>query len=204
MRAGYGQVPSRSANAIEVTNMNAFELNKVAMAFLATVFILFSLSLLSDSIFHAETPEQAGYVIEASEGGGESEVADTGPAYDPITPLLASADASAGESVFKKCASCHTWEKGGANKVGPNLWGVVGSVVGTNVADFKYSAALTAYGESGKTWTYEELNGFLFKPKSHIKGTSMGFSGLKKTDDRANLIAWLRTHSESPEPLPGS
>ncbi|MGB7288065.1 MAG: cytochrome c family protein [Salaquimonas sp.] len=180
-------------------------MNKIALAFLAAVFVLFSLSLLSGSIFNAHTPEQAGYEIaEAEGGGGATETAAAGPAYEPIEALLASADLAAGETVFKKCASCHTWENGGANKVGPNLWNVVGGQIGSHHPEFSYSAGLKAYGESGKNWTYEELNGFLFKPKAHIKGTAMGFAGLKKTEDRANLVGWLRTHSDSPVPLPGS
>lgn len=190
---------------IEVLNMDSFEFNKVAMAFLGAVFAIFSLTLLSESIFHSEVPEQAGYEIATAEGSsGDSGAVASGPAYEPIEALLASADLAAGETVFKKCASCHTWEKGGANKVGPNLWNVVGSTIGNHNAEFGYSAALKTYGESGKSWTYEELNGFFFKPKSHVKGTAMGFAGLKKTEDRANLIGWLRTHSDAPVPLPGS
>ena len=186
--------------------MNSFEMNKVFMAVLGTIFFLFCLSLLSESIFHSEMPETAGYEIAAAEGsGGESsEGAASGPAYEPIEALLASADLVAGETVFKKCASCHTWEQGGANKVGPNLWNIVGAAIGNNHPEFNYSAGLKAYGEGGKTWTYEELNGFLFKPKAHIKGTAMGFAGLKKVDERANLIGWLRTHADSPVALPGS
>ena len=95
-----------------------------------------------------------------------------------------------------------TVDNGGANKVGPNLWNVVNSPIAAD-DDFSYSSSFKEYAE-GKTWTYEELNGFLFKPKSHIKGTAMGFAGLKKTDERANLIGWLRTHSDNPQALPGS
>ncbi len=185
--------------------MDSFEFNKVAMAFLGAVFVLFSLSLMSESIFHNEVPEQPGYAIAAAEGSGDAEAGEaaSGPAYEPIEALLASADVAAGETVFKKCASCHTWEQGGANKVGPNLWNVVGSPIGTHNPEFGYSAGIKEYG-AGKNWTFEELNGFLFKPKTHIKGTAMGFAGLKETKDRANIIAWLRTHSDSPAPLPGS
>lgn len=183
--------------------MDAFRFNQVAMVVLGTAFVLFALTILSESLFHGEAPEQPGFEIAALEGeSGGGEAADAGPAYDPVEPLLASADPAAGETVFKKCASCHTSEKGGANKVGPNLYGVVGGPIASK-GDFKYSAALTEFG-AGKTWTYEELNGFLFKPKAHVKGTAMGFAGLKKTDDRANLLSWLRTQSDSPAPLPGS
>lgn len=186
--------------------MDSFEFNKIALSFLAAIFVLFSLSLISESIFHADVPEQAGYQIAEAEGGSGGDVAkaDTGPAYEPIEALLASADLGAGEKVFKKCAACHTFEKGGENKVGPNLWNIVDASIGSHSADFKYSSALSAYGESGTKWTYEELNGFLFKPKTHVKGTAMGFAGLKKTEDRANLIGWLRSHADSPAALPGS
>lgn len=186
--------------------MSSFDFNKIAMAFLGTVFILFSLSLLSDAIYHAEAPEEPGYEIQVADNA-EGEVTgqeEAGPAFDPVEPLLASADLGAGENLFKRCASCHTWEQGGANKVGPNLWDVVGSPIGSHVADYNYSSALKDYGADGKVWTYEELNGFLWKPKTHIKGTAMGFAGLKDVEDRANLIAWMRTHADDPEPLPGS
>jgi len=183
--------------------MDSFEFNKIALVFLGTVFVLFSLSLLSESLFHAEVPETPGYEIAASEGAPTTGTETAaGPAYDPIEALLASADPAAGETVFKKCASCHTADKGGANKVGPNLWNTVGGPILSH-PDFNYSAAMKEYGDD-KTWTYEELNGFLFKPKSHIKGTAMGFAGLSKTADRANLIAWLRTQADAPIALPGS
>jgi cytochrome c len=184
--------------------MDSFEFNKIALVFLGSVFVLFALSILSDSLFHAEAPETPGYEIVAAEGteGTGTETA-SGPAYEPIEALLASADIGAGETVFKKCASCHTADKGGANKVGPNLWNVVGGPIYGHHPEFNYSAAIKAYGE-GKNWTYEELNGFLFKPKAHIKGTAMGFAGLPKTQDRVNLIGWLRTQSDAPIALPGS
>ncbi len=186
--------------------MSSFDVNKILMAFLGTVFILFSLALISDTIYHAKAPEVPGYVIQVAENnaGEVSGQEEAGPAYDPVEPLLASADLAAGEDIFKRCASCHTWEKGGANKVGPNLWDIVGAPIGSHVPEFKYSSALVEYGADGKTWTFEELNGFFWKPKTHIKGTAMGFAGLKDVEDRANVIAWLRSHSDDPEPLPGS
>lgn len=183
--------------------MDSFELNKIVMAVLGTVFIVFSLSLISEAIFHTEEPEVAGYAIEVAETSGtETAEADAGPAFEPITAMLASADVSAGEGVFRKCASCHAIEKGGANKVGPALYGVVGRPI-ASADGFSYSAALASYGE-GKTWTYEELNGFLWNPKKYVSGTSMGFAGLKKPEERADLIAWLREQADNPEPLPGT
>jgi cytochrome c len=183
--------------------MDSFRFNQIAMVLLGTVFVLFALSLLSEGLFHAEAPETPGYAIAAAEStpAAGTETA-AGPAYDPIEGLLASADPAAGEAVFKKCASCHTVDKGGANKVGPNLWNVLGGPILSH-PDFNYSAGMKEYG-ADKTWTYEELNGFLFKPKAHIKGTAMGFAGLSKTQDRANIISWLRSQADSPIALPGS
>lgn len=180
--------------------MDSFEFNKYAMAILGTVFIVMSLSFLSDSIFHSDNPEQQGYAVEVAEASTSGGDENTGPAYEPITAMLASADIAAGEKVGKKCATCHSFDEGGANKAGPALWGIVDRPM-ASVSDFGYSAALKAYAE-GKAWTYEELNGFLWKPKAHVKGTSMGFPGLKKVKDRASIVAYLRSLSANPSPLP--
>jgi cytochrome c len=169
------------------------------------VFFLMTLGLASDALFAEHPVETPGFAIAAAEapaeGAGEAEA----PAAElaPISPLLASADAAAGEAVFKKCASCHTWEDGGANKTGPNLWNIINRPAASH-AGFKYSAALTEYAakDGGKIWDYEALNRFLHGPKAYIPGTSMGFAGLKKDQDVANLLAWMRTHSPSPAPLP--
>lgn len=181
--------------------MDSFEFNKLAMAILGTVFLVMSLTFLSDAIFHPVVPETQGYAIEVADGGGsDSGTADTGPAYEPISALLAGADVAAGQKVAKKCAACHTFEEGGANKVGPNLYDIVNKPM-ASVDGFAYSAALKAYGE-GKSWSYDELNGFLWNPKKYLKGTAMGFPGLKKVNDRASITAYLRSLSASPVPLP--
>jgi cytochrome c len=181
--------------------MDSFELNKMAGALLGTVFVVLSIGLARDALFDNPAPAKPGFEIIAAEGGAEAGGEGAAPAaVEPIAPLLASADAAAGANVFKKCASCHTVDNGGANKVGPNLWGIVGRGLGTHEG-FNYSAGLKEFG-AGKNWDYEALSAFLLKPKAYIKGTAMGFAGLAKPEERANLIAYLRSLSDSPVPLP--
>jgi cytochrome c len=181
--------------------MDSFQLNKLAGAFLGTVFILMSVGIISDALFDSPAPEKPGFLIEAAEaaapadGGGGAAAAP-----EPIAPLLAAADPAAGEKVFKKCAACHTPDKGGANKVGPNLWGIVGRAAAAHEG-FSYSAPLKEFAAGG-AWDYEKLSLFITAPKAYIKGTAMGFAGIKKPDERANLIAYLRSLADSPAALP--
>jgi cytochrome c len=184
--------------------MNSFEINKLAGAFLGVVFFVMTLGLVSDALFHDEKVETPGFAIAAADAAAEGESAAEAPAeLAPIAPLLASADAAAGEVVFKKCAACHSIDNGGANKTGPNLWEIVNRPAASHEG-FAYSSALREYAakDGGKVWDYEALNRFLHAPKKYIAGTAMGFAGLKKDTDVANVIAYMRAQAATPAPLP--
>lgn len=178
--------------------MNSFELNKVIGAVLASCLVLLSVSLISDSIFAPVRPAKPGFRIEAKQ-----ETASTAPAAKtetaaPIETRLASADASKGKPETRVCMTCHTLDKNGPNKVGPNLYGVVDRPRASHPG-FDYSSAMKAKG--GK-WTFDELDKFLTHPQGYIPGTKMTFGGIQNPDQRANLIAYLRTLSDNPVPLP--
>ncbi|MGF7008871.1 c-type cytochrome [Aminobacter sp. BE322] len=183
--------------------MDSFEFNKVLGALLGTAFVAFSISIVSDSIFASPVPEKPGFAIEAAEEGGAAEGGGAAaPAAVPIAQLLAAANAEAGAAVFKKCAACHSIEKGGPNKVGPDLWGVVNRPIASHEG-FAYSGGMKEFSQGGSVvWDFEHLNNFLTSPKAYVKGTAMGFAGVKKDDERANLIAYLNSQSDSPAPLP--
>ena len=182
--------------------MDSFEVNKLLGAFLGVMFAVFSIFLVSGAIFAPHIPETPGFAIAAPEGGEAAGAGAEAAAAVPIATLLASADATAGEAVFKKCGACHTGEKGGPNKVGPNFWGVVNRPIASHEG-FAYSGPMKEFSQGGSVvWDYEHLNEFLLSPKADIKGTAMGFAGVKKDEERANLIAYLRTLADSPAPLP--
>jgi cytochrome c len=183
--------------------MDSFQLNKLAGAFLGTVFIIMTIGIASDALFDSPAPEKPGYLIEAAEAATGEAAAGGEPAkVELIAPLLAAADPKAGEVVFKKCTACHSGDNGGANKVGPNLWNIVNRPAAAHEG-FAYSAGMKEFAAGGATtWDYEKLSSFLLAPKATVKGTAMGFAGVKKIDERANLIAYLRTLSDSPAALP--
>jgi cytochrome c len=177
-----------------------FEINKIIMALLLALLISVIAGIVANHLVEPEKLAKNAYEIEGVEESG-SVTAVSGPdVAEPITPLLAKASVENGQKVAQKCLQCHTFEKGGQNKIGPNLWGVVGAKHG-HVDGFAYSSALT---QNPGTWDYESLNHFLYKPREYIKGTKMSFVGLKKTQDRADLIAYLRTLNDSPLPLPAN
>lgn len=181
--------------------MDSFEMNKVIGGLLGTVFVVFSVALVSDALFASPAPEKPGFVIEAAEptaGAAGAEAA--GP--KPIAELMPAASAEKGAAIFKKCEACHSGEKGGPNKVGPDLWDIVDRPVAEHEG-FSYSAGMKAFSNGGaEKWTYDHLYHFLLSPKAFVKGTAMGFAGLKKDEDRADLLAFLRTLSDNPKPLP--
>jgi len=181
--------------------MNSY-VNMGVGAFLGTVFVLMSVSIASEGIFHSAAPEKEGYAIVAeasTDAGGEGAAAAVAT---PIATLLASADAARGETTFKKCTSCHTGESGGPNKVGPNLFDVVNRPIASH-AGFSYSAGMKDFSKGGtEKWDYDHLSYFIEAPKKHVPGTAMGFAGIKKETERADLIAYLRTLSANPAPLP--
>ena len=179
--------------------MNSFEFNKISASILIALLVGMLGSLLSNFLFPPHSLEKN--IIEISTTSSEAGPAEA-KALQPITPLLASADVEKGKAVAKKCLQCHTFEKGGNNLTGPNLWGIIGNQF-AHAAGFAYSQGLKDKHGKG-TWDVEELNKFLHKPREYIPGTKMSFVGLADDQDRANLLAYLNTLSDTPQPLPYS
>ena len=179
--------------------MDSFEINKIIGAVLLIALLVIGIGKISDIAFHVDKPKKSAYKVDIQESTQvSSSTAKKIEEKIDISALLALGDVSHGEKVFKKCSACHLVNKGGENKIGPALYGVIGRKVASK-QDYKYSKAMAAYD---KDWTFEEMNGYLKKPQSYIKGTKMAFAGLRKEKDRASVILYLNQNSDNPLPLP--
>jgi cytochrome c len=179
--------------------MDSFEVNKIIAAILMVALLVIGLGKIADGVFHVKKPKNPGYQVEVEKQliSSTSKTTKIVEKID-IAVIMALGDVTSGEKIFKKCAACHSINKGGKNKIGPALYNVVGRAVG-GVDEYKYSKTLASYD---KDWTFEELNGFLKKPATYLKGTKMSYAGLRKEKDRASVIKYLNLNSDSPKPLP--
>jgi len=172
-------------------------MNKIIVSIVLAVILVWGINKITDAIFYIEKPEKSAYqVAEVTTVASTTsdEESSTNSESGNIMDLFASTNAAEGAKIFKKCAACHSITEGGANKIGPALWGVLGRPAGS-VPGYKYSKAMAAHG---KNWSFEEMNGFLTKPKDWIKGTKMSFAGLKKAEDRAAVILYMNENTNSP------
>jgi cytochrome c len=180
--------------------MDSFELNKIIGAILGTLLFVMGVGFLAEAIYEPAHGSGPGYDLPApAENEATTDNGAAAPAVADIGTLLAAADPKAGEAAAKKCQACHDFTKGGPNKTGPNLYGIVGEKI-ADVPGFAFSDALKAH--ASETWDYEKLNQWLISPKAFAPGTKMTYAGDKDDADRANIIAYLSTLSKSPVPFP--
>ena len=174
-------------------------MNKIIASIILAIILILGINKITDIIFYVEKPEKSAYQVAdvSTTATTETTSASSSIGSGNIMALLASASAADGKKVFKKCAACHSIAKEGGNKIGPALWGVLGRQAGS-ISDYKYSKAMATHG---KSWSFEEMNGFLIKPKDWIKGTKMTFVGLKKETERAAVILYMNNNTDSPLPL---
>tara|TARA_B100001971_G_C17934215_1_gene404282 strand:- start:33 stop:563 length:531 start_codon:yes stop_codon:yes gene_type:complete len=175
-------------------------MNKIIVSIVFAIILVLGINKIADSIFYIEKPEKSAYQLSSITNVASttaSEISSENSESGNIMALFASTSAADGAKVFKKCLACHSIEKGGPNKIGPNIFAVLNRRAGS-VSGYKYSKAMAAYE---KVWSFEEMNGFLTKPKDWIKGTKMSFAGLKNAKDRAAVILYLNKNTDNPLPL---
>jgi cytochrome c len=180
----------------------SFEANKIAGAILAAMILAMVSGIVANLLVHPTPLAKQAYEVAggAPEGGGATAAAAAPTGPEPIAPLMAKASADAGKAKTQLCAACHTFDKGGPNRIGPNLYGVIGSPIAEDRGGFAFSTALQGKGK-GQTWTLDNLNAWLWKPQQFAQGTKMTFIGLPKAEDRANVIAYLNSMSDKPLPI---
>ena len=172
-------------------------MNKIIVSIVFAVILIIGINKIADSIYYVEKPEKSAYQVASVTTVASTTSTETSSETGNIMALFASTSAAEGAKVFKKCAACHSIADGGKNKIGPALWGVLGRQAGS-LPDYKYSKAMAAYG---KKWSFEEMNGFLIKPKDWIKGTKMSYAGLKSEKERAAVILYMNENTNSTLPL---
>ena len=175
-------------------------MNKIIVSIFLAVIIIVGINKITDIIYHVEKPEKSAYQVASSttvDSTNASETNSENLESESIMALFASVSATDGAKVFSKCKACHSIAKDGGNKIGPALWGVIGRNAGA-VTDYKYSKAMLAHG---KKWSFEEMNGFLIKPKEWVQGTKMSYAGLKDAKDRAAVILYMNENSDNPLPI---
>ena len=171
-------------------------MNKIIVSIVFAIILILGINKVTDVIYYVEKPEKSAYQVTTvtTVASTSAETSSASSESVNIMALFASTSAVEGAKVFKKCLACHSITEGGANKIGPALWGVLGRPAGS-VSGYKYSKAMAAHG---KNWSFEEMNGFLIKPKDWIKGTKMSFAGLKKANDRAAVILYMNENTNNP------
>ena len=172
-------------------------MNKIIVSIVFAIILVLGINKIADLIFYVENPEKSAYQVANVTTIANTTTSETSSETGNIMALFASTSAADGAKVFKKCAACHSIAQGGANKIGPALWNVLGRKAGS-VPGYKYSKAMLAHG---KPWSFEEMDGFLTKPKDWIKGTKMSFAGLKNAKDRAAVILYMNENTDNPLPL---
>ena len=188
------RIPERDAT----TRMSGdLKWNKIFGAGLGTAFVILVVQQVSGAIYHSEPPEKMGYFVDAPEEAA-GEAAELPPDWGTVLPA---ADLAAGEAAFARCQACHNVAQGGADGIGPNLFGVVGGPV-MHRAGFAYSDAMQAHKAEAPTWGYDELNQFITAPARYVPGTKMSFAGIRDTQTRINLIAWLRSQGSGGFAIP--